>query len=316
MLKAFLGSLFLVILCDFRGGFSIRRVNVMMKYINIRYLLVFILFSVNGMAMDEKDKEPTTEGKKPIRMSVNPGGEINGKSPYFTFRSIREEDVSAVQGIINKCEFKEGLPGSPRRITALIHTLVDRQEETPYSGLVIQEGESLVAALGLGYMNVLEPDKLKAEGIVDAYVKLGIMDFIDPDGENKYAHDNIKRVDIDIQDFFPIWQQASLTSTKMGELINTQKGLGTILPLIPESLGHEKIREVLKIGVNVFQVLRNAGHLLPVEETLPTHVIGLFHPKDPLIVPLKDVGFNILESEDFKIYYNAEPRVMAYYKLQ
>jgi hypothetical protein len=181
--------------------------------------------------------------------------------------------------------------------------------------LVIQEKGSLVAALGLGYMNVLEPEKLKAEGIVDAYIKLGVMGFVDPDIENKYVPNNIKRFDIDIQDLLPIWQQAP-SPQKMDKLIKTQKGLGTILPMIPESLGDEKIINVLEIGVNVFQVLRNLGYLLPVEQTVPAHVIGLFHPEDPLIAQLKAIGFQFFEHEDFASYYNAQPRIMAYYKLQ
>ncbi len=213
------------------------------------------------------------------------GTKILGKSAHFTFRSIADGDAPMINEIASQCTYKEGLPGTP---TTWAQNLIKRQETVrSYSGLLLESTDGN-GFLGFGRMTTVDYDS-KFVDIIETYLSFGITRLIAPEAEDKYAKGNIARVD--------------------------NNGLGFILPILPESLGEESRQEALKIGVEAFQLLKNNGHTLPVEKTVPTHLIGLFHPDDSLIPLLESVGFDIIRKEGFFGYYD-KPRVIAHIELK
>lgn len=213
------------------------------------------------------------------------GTRVSGKSGVIAFHSITSGDDVTIAEIVSKCEFKEGFPANP---TTWAQNLITRQEKgNPYSGLVL-EGPEGKGFLCFGRMPTLDYDP-KFTDIIETYLGFGITRLINPEEQDKYAKSNIARVD--------------------------NRGLGLILPILPESLGEESRREALKIGFSVFQFLKTKEFKLPIETTVPTHLIGLFHPDDSLVPLFESVGFQTLQKEGFSGYYD-KPRVMVHRELQ
>jgi hypothetical protein len=214
------------------------------------------------------------------------GTKISGKSGSMTFRSIANGDEVAIAEIVSRCEFKEGFPANP---TTWAQNLITRQEEkgNPYSGLVLESPEGK-GFLCFGRMTTVDYDP-KFTDIIETYLSFGITKLIELETGDKYAKSNIARVG--------------------------NRGLGLILPILPESMGSGSRKEALKIGLDAFQFLKNKEFTLPIETTVPTHLIGLFHPEDSLIPLFESAGFDILRKEGFFGYYD-KPRVMAHIELK
>jgi len=213
------------------------------------------------------------------------GTRILGKSGSIAFRSIASGDDATIAEIASQCEFKEGFPANP---TTWAQNFITRQEKgNPYSGLVLESPEGK-GFLCFGRMPTLDYDP-KFTDIIETYLSFGITRLINPEEEDKYAKSNIARVD--------------------------NRGLGLILPILPESLGEESRREALKIGFSVFQFLKTQGFTLPIETTVPARLIGLFHPDDALVPFFESVGFQTIKKEGFSGYYD-KPRVMVHRELQ
>ena len=214
------------------------------------------------------------------------GTKISGRSGAIVFRSIASGDDLTIANIASQCEFKEGFPANP---TTWAQNLITRQEEkgNPYSGLVLESPEGK-GFLCFGRMTTLDYDP-KFTDIIKTYLSFGITRLINPEEQDKYAKSNIARVD--------------------------NRGLGFILPILPEGLGKENRKEALKIGLSVFQFLKDNQFILPIETTVPTDLMGLFHPDDSLVSLFESVGFEILHKEGFFGYYD-KPRVMVHIQLR
>ena len=239
------------------------------------FLVLCIFLCSKAISMEGTNIDIALEGTK-----------ISGKSNSIVFRSIASGDEVTIAEIVSNCNFKEGFPANP---TTWAQNLITRQEEkgNPYSGLVL-EGTTGKGFLCFGRMPTLDYDP-KFTDIIKTYQDFGITRFIDPEAQDKYEKSNIARVD--------------------------NQGLGLILPVLPEFLGEELRKEALKIGVVAFQLLKNKGFTLPIETTTPTHLIGLFDPRDSLIPLFESVRFEILSKEGFFGYYD-KLRVMAHLELQ
>lgn len=222
-----------------------------------------------------------TEGD-PLNISIG----ITGSSASFTYRSIREGDVPLTEDIVSRCEFKKGFPDNP---VSWSENHINRQKGgNSFSALILENSEGQpVGVLGFGRMPVLNYNP-NFKDIIETYLGFGVIRLKNPEADSKYAQDNIERVD--------------------------NQGIAVLLPILPQSLGEEKIKEALKIGISVVQFLKKST-ILPFEGTAPTHLIGLYHPQDPLIPALEAVGFEILAKDGFKEYYS-EPRVMAHLNLK
>lgn len=190
-----------------------------------------------------------------ITISVSEGGYVTGERNTFMFEWIDRNDLHIIENLVEQCEFKEGFPSLSEWEEHLEY--LEETESPYYNILSINErahGQETPVAV-LG-LNRADPSKWEDsfQAIVDKYVK--------------QAGDGLGYAG--------------------------KPGLGLLTPVIPPSLEAQKIRQILKIGIEVFQYFRGCGYRLPEDQKLPTYVLGFFHPQDPLIPHLEAVGFEIL----------------------
>jgi hypothetical protein len=217
-------------------------------------------------------------------VNTGPAISISGQQGHFSYHTISEKDIPEINRLASECKFTEGFPANP---ISWAENLVKRQNGgNSYSALILSEAGKPVGVLGFGRMPVVNYEP-KFVDIIETYVEFGVTKFVNSEAAEKYAKENI---------------------------VQTQnKGLATLLPILPESLGDEKRVSALKISIDVVRFLKGSTRL-PIEGTIPEYLIGLFHPADPVLPLLESAGFTILKKKGFEGFYDKE-RVMASLKL-
>lgn len=200
---------------------------------------------------------------------------IRVQTPTLTARYIELKDIEDITKIAKK-SYSEGLPSDPSKWAS---NLIDRRNGGNYYGcLMIETLENQpLAAIGFGRMPVLNYDP-KFTDIIDTFLDFGVIERVDPINGQDYAKENFKRVD--------------------------NFGLGVMLPMVPTDLLEEQKKDILKLGTDVFQFLKNQEFELPLEKTKPHDLIGLFHPDDSIVEIFKAIGFNKIAKEGFFGFYD------------
>lgn len=207
---------------------------------------------------------------------------IRVQTATFSARYIEPTDIGSIVDLTSR-SYPEGLPSDPSKWAS---NLIDRRNSGNYYGCFIVETseEQPLAAVGFGRMPVLNYEP-KFTDIMDTYLDFGIIERVDPSRVQDYAKENFRRV--------------------------SNLGLGVMLPIVPTHLPSEQKIDILKLGTDVFQFLKNEGQELPIEKTLPHDLIGLFSPQDPLVESFQSIGFNVIKKEGFFGFYDKE-RVMVH----
>lgn len=207
---------------------------------------------------------------------------IHVQTSSLSARYIEPADSEDINNIASQ-SYPEGLPADS--VEWAKNLVKRRMGGNFYGGLMVNTLENdPVAVIGFGRMPVLNYDA-KHTDIIDTFLGFGVIERLDSGSGQEYAKENFKRVD--------------------------NFGVGVMLPMIPTQLTLKQKTDVLELGSSVFQFLKNQEQLLPLENTLPHDLIGLFSPQDPLLENFRSIGFNVIEKPGFFGFYDKN-RVMVH----
>lgn len=201
-------------------------------------------------------------------------------------RAITENDAPLLQGIMDHC-YQEGLPANAQTYTS--NMMKRAQTGNPLTCYFFQDPtstETTHAAVGFGRMPITGYKADEHADILNHFIDLGVLR--KKDEQSGLEEDNLERIE--------------------------NRGLGVILPMLPLELSAQYKLCVLGKAKELFQTLANEGSTLPIENTKPHQLIGLFHPDDPLVSLMTEAGFTATSKEGFEKFYN-KPRIILHMTL-
>lgn len=201
----------------------------------------------------------------------------------LSMREIGEQDGPDLQHIMDGC-YQEGLPASADTYTSnMIKRAQTGNPFTCYFFHDINSPDTTRAAVGFGRMPATGYKAEEHADILNHFIDLGVL----------------RKKD----------EQAGLDQENLERIEN--RGVGVILPMLPLGLSAEYKLCVLKQAKALFETFATDGKTLPIENTQPHQLIGLFHPDDTLVPLMGEAGFTLTIKEGFKEFYN-KPRVVVH----
>lgn len=217
----------------------------------------------------------------------------------ISFFSAEEGEYKQVAELVSGKAFTEGLPGysdegefNDEKLSSWFKNQnLSRQfgekKNLFHTYNVMHPEAGDIGYIHFGRMPTLAKyDPVKHAAIIEQFMALGVTQKKDAAGGLEL--DNIERVD--------------------------NRGLAHMLPILKDGLEEEVVVSVLNATFAFAKKMADQGFNLPIEETKPHQLIGLFSPEDPLLSLFKRAGFEVTENAGFYEFYNKD-RVMVHTRL-
>lgn len=213
--------------------------------------------------------------------------------------SATPDDLRGYKAILEQLPTIGGYPAITGSEGRFATQNLDRQKAgNPFHLYSLTFGKENIGFLQLGRMPCVgyeegpdEKNQTAHHPIIEKFMNLGLTQKADQDAG--FKKENIQRVE--------------------------NRGVAAILPMFRPEVT-ENVRQ--KVITSTFELIRHFtshGKTLPVENTTPHVVVGLFHPDDPIVNTFRQTGFEVDDNPGFRWFYPdaADPRrVMVERKIQ